>query len=1568
MGVLKKIRPISVNTDVDELLMKDEEARHIKNYRIDQNANGNLQTGTGSNAPSGANFGMRTKLQSNKKVYNKVQPLLPAGFNKKIGGKYIPVTNEYYYMNYNSNGNHGIYVIYGDTMEVDTVLLDPKLNFSHDPLFEIPEHCCELWVTYDSDDVSTRKIKEKYLLWTDSNNWQGYLNVIASIKTNGFDASQYPYWTLKQPHFDRRELFEWAVRPIMPAPEITPLPITAEDKGKNNGLLLRSFQFAVEVFYTDGRPSTLSQWSETFHVDKTSCNLNSQNLTRCVDLKIYAGSPMTERIRILVRNCANDWYAVETINKFSTCGPNDPAIIGDEYWKRINPWEDYSYDPEFNTITYRFCNNKECKQVSQVDALRLQSDLPIKSTAATAVGNGMLLSNNLYDYDNLPCEEINKVKLDVEQITSNVECLLETRKITLYAWIGRGDYDYPGYYNQPGYKLGADTPVYFGGVSYFNNGTLKVDTDESNLFGLTFGDKKGPLMYLAGTPYYAIGKQMKVDKNMAKEEIGVFDFNIQANKDLVKSMWGQGDSFVWQFEFLVPAGKYIARMAGHDCKETEDYAKTSTYIVGLSSIGLKSSEPIIFSTQSEAKEMEVDCCNGDVDMWLHGNDVFLLYCPIDYKEGTNHRWRFITGNVYEDSVDKVPVELVRYVPDQGDPNKTRTGFHTDHNGFYFAFAARGDAKKANVDFWSKFNCAIRNQASRIAKTSGLPNKDRGYYPGTHIYVNTFNGAKFGKCNRVLVRGRVMDCDGTTGLEGVSVTITRGGTVTTVADGTFELVVHNSWEQVRQDRIYFNTGGVCLFSTCNCQCPVLENYTDAIVPCINCNERIYPVTLERRYRLAVKALKSLKGGGRYGIGMTGFDLAGRLGYVNNIDYKDVPTFLEKGRISQSFIRWTLSAPLSLPDHVKWVSFWRTPNLNYSSYLQWVGDKIEFLDVNGAVIENPVNAIRARVTIQSLNEFNKAQTFGNTTNYQFVQGDMLRIYDNGDGKMFDPLGVYGFLDYDILGTNWNAVNEDLGVVETTVTTGSTAVKTVVPKEDGKSFIIPFDKKLIDLQKKCGFWIEIMRLKNCTTVQKYCEVAKMYPVINGQIVRFDGLDANGAPMYTSLTTDLLNTWDTYFQKRFLRIKDCGGKLFNHPFESSAISDYWGDNCSSCGREHVENENANQRWHPLDSIKSDDFINDGGYNGLGTFRDINRKKFKGQHLGGIVASYANNNIVAMICTNDWFLTDFNLNTLRIGDNGVVVANLDNSLGEPRQKIGDNFGVALEDKGQVIFTDEFATWPDSKRAAIVLMNYRGAEDISMIENKSYFTDKFNFINKFNSSLLPADYKDNLIDKIMGYDHKYNEILVTFRPRRGLTDDVMSFINDERETFVDMQETFVYHVEMKKWVRFAGYAPESYGRIPKGKFGDELLTFANGEAYRHNSSDVNTFNTFFGVKTQSLMRIIYNEAPSKEKILQSLAVESNSHKHIVTSVKSNELNCFSYIPEAFWKKKENIWYAEFLRDMNSFPSTLPQDAFRKMLIDGKRLFGTFFDITIVGDLLKLDEYCELNNIIIRAIGSEQSDK
>lgn len=1570
MQTLKNIKPVSVNTDADELLLKADEARYIKNYRIVFNQNAGLATATGQ-TPSGANMGVQTPLPSNRKLQGLT---LPAGFNKCVGAFESVDTNELYHLNYNSNKLHGIYRINGDTLRWEIVAIDPKLAFSIDPRHAIPSHTASLKIVYYTDSNGVKQIKEKYFVYTDSKNWQRWINVEACIATNTFDPGAYPYWEVKQPHFDRAEFFEWPVRPPMMCPLIRPLPLTETDKGKDNYFLNKSKQYAYRYILTDGRASTLSPYSLPYFLTKNTCNINSANLSRCIELTLYAGSALVEAIELLERDCGGDWYKVDTIKRFSSCDQNDPAIIGNNYWLRTKPWEDFSYDPVFNTIKYKHCGDKGKKLFSQADANRFQNDIPIQSVALTPAGDAELLSHNLLDYDNLPCETLNKFSLNTITDDTAEQCSVIPRKITLYAYIGRNAED-----SQPLWYNGSDTIVRFGGVWLKPTFTppvtvdynIEVDNDDPNTFGSNFGDKKSFICYLAGTKYYTIGKQYKVNPDGSRELTPEFDLSRTDQKDLVQAHLRAGGYFIVQFEFNnIPSGKYIARLARHDASESSDFQESSTWVMGIADHMLKvPGKPVInrAAIKSYSKEIEIDCCNSDVDVWNNGRDLFYIFCPYQYDgDGgilANRRWRFIEGYVQEDSTDKVGVELLRIDTSHGFAEYKRDGYFTDHNGHYFAYTARGDAKSAVVDFRGKFNCV--NDGSILFSNRDLPAKDRGYYLGENIFVNEKNGGQFGKCNRILVRGKISNCDNTAGVAGVSITITRGGTAYSKDDGTFELIVHNSFETIRVDRMYFNASGECVLTSCSCACNEILPYDDGSVVCVSCIERIYPLNIVRNYRVSNKVLTSLKGGGRYGICGAGIDLAGRATYLQLLGYLNTPSFLEVGRFVPTSAGWGLQGPLKLPPELKWFSFFISKNLNLKSYLQWVGDKIEYLNNDGEVVANPGLAVRARITIQSLNDFNKEHTFATTTKYQFVDGDRVRIYDNGDGVLFNPLNTNGFLDYEILGTNWNDETTSQVSTSTDTLTGSTTTTKVVT--DGKSFIIPYDSRLDALKDKCGFWIEIIRPSESNDTEVFCEVCGTYPVINGEIAIFKGFDNNHQPLYDFPLSGSLAAWDTYYHSRFFRIANCGGKSFSHPFESLAIADTWGDGCNSCGRKHVRNEYAAQRWYVHDTIRSDNFVNEGGYNGLGTFRIENRKRFKGQESGAIIATHAERNIIAFICTNDWFVADIDLNIVRATKDGLYVQNLDNSLGDPHQKIGKAFGCDLEDKSALLFEDNLCLYADKKGSGIIAMSYTDAYDIAAIDNKSYFENKFRLITAHNQSLSVDRYLEDYIDTIFGFDPQANELNVTFRPRRGLTDNMQSFISDEREVKYDHQETFIFNLDMKKWVRYTGYAPEYYGKL-KNSIGMQMVAFAKGEPYSHAITPSGSYNTFFGIKTQRIIAGVVNDFPSKEKVFLSMAVESNEHLHFADKIETDAVNSLSYIPPAYWKRKGNVWYAEILRNMNTYPPADVKEAYRKMLMDGKSVRGLFMNFRLVGDPERLDEYSELNNIWTRIIGSEQSQK
>lgn len=81
---------------------------------------------------------------------------------------------------------------------------------------------------------------------------------------------------------------------------------------------------------------------------------------------------------------------------------------------------------------------------------------------------------------------------------------------------------------------------------------------------------------------------------------------------------------------------------------------------------------------------------------------------------------------------------------------------------------------------------------------------------------------------------------------------------------------------------------------------------------------------------------------------------------------------------------------------------------------------------------------------------------------------------------------------------------------------------------------------------------------------------------------------------------------------------------------------------------------------------------------------------------------------------------------------------------------------------------------------------------------------------------------------------------------------------------------------------------------------------------------------------------------------------------------FSYVPLSYFKKKGNVWYAELLRNMNTYPDQT--NIVVSMLIDGKSITGEFCEFQIVSNPNISQQYSELNNILVRFIGSEKSEK
>lgn len=1552
--------PVFLNTDKAYEKLDATESPLIKSLGWDFNKNAGLQLGTANPSGQGQNVLVLTPSRSNVKID---KAILPAGVNKNGGSFDSVMTQETYYFNINSNGNHGIYVLGGNTGFWNVVIEDPELNFSMDQASFIAEHRVRLRVVYDKYG----NIIEKYLMWTNGVNWQGWINVNAAIATKGFNTTLYPYWALSQPHFDRRELFEWAVRPPMYNPIAETIPNVAADASKLNRLIDQAFQFSIVFNNTDGRPSAnLSPYSLPVIVNTTDFLNNPDNLPKNIRITMPAGSPMTESIDIYVRQTTkpkqgeldnaswSDWKKYTRLYKFTNTGNNSPDVIGNQYWLRTGAWSGYNYDPVFNTVQYLF-DNSILPEAAAINTAAIQNDMPQVTIALTDLGDNLALCNNRYFYDNF--SDATKNNLDVSVIEKMAtSCVKPLRNVYLYAYIGRCDDDF-WYTSQLGYlKNSTDTIVRFGGLSpnADSTGQAKIDFGQSDTFSLNFADKKALRVYLKGTPYYADGEWYQVNSDNSLTKITIdLDFSNNDVLTYVQGVFNDGGYFVCRFHLIVPADRYIATLGRHNVASDGDYRNTSTYIYGIANSRIKSTSTIGFNSTltsikpnaitTSSKEMELDCTAADLDVWGNNADLFYVYCPSTTHQG-NRKYRFIEGYFQESSDNTLPVELFPYQMNHGATQDS--GTFTDKNGFYWAYTKVANADVVDIQFVCKVNCAYPTQFLIVTSQTGI-----GWKQNATSYLADHNSGVVGDCNRIVYTGTIKSLDGSVGYSNVAISIKDGATVYTDSNGSFTMIVHNGQGSLRVSNVYVNAGGNFIITMVNCGQIPPSSFDENLVPCINCNARSYPLPLNLLINAQSFTQTSLKENATYPVGAAVADLAGRLSFVNPIQYITVPSYLTRNNLNATFLRLLIGGKLSLPADAKWFAPYVGAPVNISHYLQWVGDYIKFIDNNGNVVSDPATAVFCVIAIDSLYNYNVNKNFTVLANYQFTQDDRLRILDNGEGQLFDTATYGQEINLQILGTNYNQAAMNAGLLPNTSGQPiiNNTINTVANTQVSQSITlyVKYDVRLNKLKDKNGFWIEINTPKQNQEQFPYSEL-KWYPVINGEVAEFTGF-SGGTPQYNFPTQLDLDYWDTYLFNRDITIPNVGNRTFTHSFESPNISDAYGANITSGGRKWLKNDNARQTWFRDDVIKSDAFLNNGLVNGLGIFRSDNRKDFGQYPYGGIMAAYTQRNIVFFLCENDFFTTDYQFHYAYPNEQGVVVTNLDEGLSTPHQKVGDLFGCSYEDTATVIFYDKYVWWYDRKGMSLVISDYRSAEDVTANQIQSYIDEKTKFITAWNNT------HDNTsrFDVVCGVDPERSNIYCTFRPRRKNTNALTSYINTRRDLQINFQETFVYNIPSKKWVRVENFTPEAYTKIRGNDSGIELITFAAGLPYTHNGD---TFGNFYDQQTVPSIKVVINDDFSINKILQALSQDSNPNKMFCDMIFSNEKSSFSYLSSNQFVKKENMFYAAVLRNMCSYPPVDPDQLFRSMMFDGKRNFGSYFVARFIGDAATADEYNELKSL------------
>lgn len=1594
----EQILPLFLNLDNSLESLKANETIYLKGCGFDINGNPSEEAGTQNGTGEGQNALVLSPVRSNQILSTLPANSLPDGYNKNCGSFESIETNEFYYANFNGNGNHGIYVVNCNTGKWDTVIVDSNLAFTDDQSGFMSEHRWSIRFVKDKD----KKIIAKFLLFTNGFGWQGWINVIEAIATNGFNATLYPYWQLTPPHFDRRELLEWAIRPSMYAPQAATIPNIPADTDKVNRLIDTAFQVAIKRGNTDGRYSKASPYSLPLIVKSEDYLNNPDTLPKNAIFSLDAGSCLTEKIDIFIRKNTTqqgnvppetewtDWYLYDTIYKFGQSSISESSVLGTQYWLRTNPWANYNFDPNLNTIQYIFDNSRTLQIVDQDDFILLQNDIPQVSIAMTDLGDGELLCDNRRDYDNLSSDTVSSLDVSVAE-KQPVGCQIPTRKIRLYAYIGMGTNDF-FYVSQVGYYNGSDTQMRFGGIDYGTGTTAGFRVAESKTFDLDFADKNAFRAYLKGTPYYTDGTWYQVNQDFSLVKIpNLLDASNPDVLAYIRNVYISGGYFVCVFDFSVPAGRYIATVGRHNVASDGDYRNTSTYIYGIANSRTTTSiDANTITVKPNAignftKELEIDCTASDIDVWGNGSDLFYIYCP--YNNGLT-TYRFIEGYVKEAPSSPLGLELYNYNIITGSTvGSDDWGQYTDKNGFYWAFTKNSHAGISDIHIMGKINCV--QQDFDIKTSQG----GFGWRPNPISYLSDHNNGVIGDCNRVLYSGTITSLDGSTPYSNISVSIKDGSTSLTNNQGQFTLVIHNGQSNLRTSNIYVNASGNFLITIADCGYLPLTQYNESLALCFNCSKRVYPIPLNLRIFIQNNSQTSLKQGGKYSVGALVADLAGRLSFVNIRGQYAVPSFIERQDTLATYFKLLVNKALNLnavnPDF-KWFAPVVSKNLTESFYVEWVGDYIQYIDNSGNVVSDPSEAVYCSIGITSLFKYNVGKNFSTLASYQFTPGDRLRIYDDGNGNLLTGNPI----DLKVLGQNYNqaAMSADLipnnsttpiinnnlnnstntttSVTDGSGTTTTTVSLQTVQNNESITLFVLYDSRLTPLIGNTGFWIEIYTPADQTSILSFEETQGFYPIISGEVAEFVGYQ-NGLPAYNFPTEIDISFWDTYLFPRNITIPNVGDKFLSHDFESPNISDSFGYKLDSGGRNSFNNNYAKQMWYTDEVIKSDNFVTQGLLNGIGTFRIVNRKAFKDFKSGPIVMARAVRNVVFFLCENDFFVTDYNFQYIYANQQGVQVANLDNSLGSPHQKLGSNYGMIPEDTGSVVAYEEFVSWYDRKNQAWVLSDYQSAKDISLFNPKegvtggmsSYLNSKTKAISNWNETAQT----ESRFDVIGGLDLERANLYLTFRPRRKNSNNLSSYVNRRRNVDLLYQETLVYNLITNRFTRFENFTPESFGKM-RGKYtGIQLVSFAAGLPYTHNTGNA-SFNNFFGIQCESVVMGIFNQNQTVNKIFANLLLDINGPGMYIDFMRTNDLNSFSYVPMTLVKKVENKYQISLRRDFNSYFAPTKDNFFRSTFIDGKRIFNLYLLFRLIGDPNRQGKYFELKTIYNLASDSTNEKK
>lgn len=736
-----------------------------------------------------------------------------------------------------------------------------------------------------------------------------------------------------------------------------------------------------------------------------------------------------------------------------------------------------------------------------------------------------------------------------------------------------------------------------------------------------------------------------------------------------------------------------------------------------------------------------------------------------------------------------------------------------------------------------------------------------------------------------------------------------GTYTGISPNTGDWLVHNNTDQVNPnigDRITFTfaIGPNTTFTLNNPASPNTTNFDT----CPNNSGSFNG---------------HLKNGGKYQVGITGKDDAGRESFIQTMDslLVSIPSIQDNdGIITNPIITATFNG-LVVPDWVDTLHFSLTHNLVLNngafgqSFIQWQINTPIFYKSDGTVGDPAIDTIAyITFTLYKLIEYNTQYQLNTTTTYTWTKGDRVN-----------------FISYDTTGTP-----------QPFTTTIDLQIKSI----DSITFTCDYNLGLSVLKDSFGI-VEIYTPNSNVGTEIFYE--------RHTAVKCTGVMGNNQPVVSSV---VIHASDTYI---VLRTMVGLQQAFSYESPSAYDSELVPSNGEDIGRVNVVNPFA-QRVTDYSLIQySNAFNPDSQINGLSTF-DSGDSKLYFQGSGAINKLYCdgNYNLLALqeekairIVIGKKLLTD--------NAGGSVVAVTDEILSDPIE-INGNYG-CQNPETFVVTQNGLLLWTDLKRGREVICDWKTAADRGEWGYDAYAMSKLKYISNSNNQGNPTIYLQS------GYD-PLNDIVHTtsFQPSQG-------FINSASSTDITLNETWGSYVNRKKFAGHFSFTPEWFGICEGYRTGAVMIAFKNGVPFYHNNSTTYNYNTFFGTPCRQYIGMVAHDVlvrnnlqvesyliGRKTKNWLNIGVDTRDNTLPQSAVMyepiyvTTSLNQLSNTPVASSKFREGIQWMPFFKDTTGGGT----------IINGRNLKGTYVKFLLMDNASAQNVYNRLNKILVTFNNSSQT--